>query len=77
MPLTKTGKKILKDYKKRYGKKRGKSNFYATINKYPTRTKSWHKMRRKKRRKRKKKIGLAAASKATRKRVARMGGKAS
>ena len=41
MPLTKTGKKILKGFQKRYGKK-GANVFYSTINKYPTRTKSWH-----------------------------------
>jgi hypothetical protein len=42
MPLNKIGKEILQDYQNRYGKK-GKSYFYAYMQKYPKRTKSWHK----------------------------------
>jgi len=41
MPLTKTGEKLLKGFKKRYGKK-GESIFYAYIKKHPTKTKKWH-----------------------------------
>jgi len=33
MPLTKKGKKIVKKMQKTYGKKKGKSVFYASINK--------------------------------------------
>ena len=44
MPLTKTGRKVLRrmyrTYRKRGGKKRGKRVFYATMNKYKKR---WHK----------------------------------
>ncbi len=32
MPLTETGRKVLDDMIKRYGKKKGKSVFYASIN---------------------------------------------
>lgn len=33
MPLTKKGRKVLRAMSKTYGKKRGKSVFYASINK--------------------------------------------
>jgi hypothetical protein len=33
MPLTKKGKKIMKEMQKNYGKKRGSSVFYASFNK--------------------------------------------
>ncbi len=33
MPLTTKGKKILKEMQSEYGKKKGKSVFYASINK--------------------------------------------
>ena len=33
VPLSKKGKKILKSMKKQYGKKKGKSVFYASKNK--------------------------------------------
>ena len=33
MPLNKKGKKILKSMKKNNGKKKGKTGFYASINK--------------------------------------------
>jgi hypothetical protein len=42
MPLTKIGKKRLNDFKKEYGKLKGKEVFYSYINKYPKRTKRWH-----------------------------------
>lgn len=42
MPLTKTGSKIRIQYQKEYGKKKGLSYFYATINKKPKQTKKWH-----------------------------------
>jgi len=45
MPLTRKGKEILEKYKKRYGKIKGKSFFYATMKKYPRRTKGWHKVK--------------------------------
>jgi hypothetical protein len=33
MPLTKTGKKVLRSMRKEYGTKKGQSVFYASINK--------------------------------------------
>ena len=33
MPLTKTGKKVLRNMRKEYGKKKGQQVFYASINK--------------------------------------------
>lgn len=33
MPLTKSGKKVMKNMKKEYGEKKGESVFYASINK--------------------------------------------
>ncbi len=39
MPLTKTGRKVLRSMTRRYGKKRGKRVFYATMNKYH---RKWH-----------------------------------
>jgi len=42
MPLTKKGKEALSRFKKRYGEKRGRKIFYSYMNKYPKRTKSWH-----------------------------------
>lgn len=70
IPLTKSGKRILKNYQRQYGKEKGKDFFYATIQKYPERTREWHRSNIHGRR------GLALASKPTRIRVARMGGKA-
>lgn len=43
MPLTKTGKKVLRQMKKEYGKKKGKSVFYASINKKKKGSHKWHK----------------------------------
>lgn len=34
MPLTKTGKKVMRSMKKEYGSKKGEQVFYATKNKY-------------------------------------------
>jgi len=45
-PLTRTGKEILSQFKDRYGKDKGNSYFYATINKNPLRTRGWHKSKR-------------------------------
>ena len=42
MPLTITGKKALKGFKKEYGI-RGENVFYAYMKKYPKRTALWHK----------------------------------
>jgi len=41
MPLTPKGERMLKNFKKRYGK-RGEEVFYRFVNKYPKITKSWH-----------------------------------
>ncbi len=43
MPLTKTGKKILADMQKRYGAKKGKEVFYASIRKAKKGSEKWHK----------------------------------
>lgn len=43
MPLTKSGKKIIKKMEKEYGKKKGKEVFYASINKGKKGTKKWEK----------------------------------
>lgn len=42
MPLTASGEKILKGMKKQYGPKKGKSVFYASINKGKAGTEKWH-----------------------------------
>jgi len=42
MPLTKTGKKVLAEMKKKYGAKRGKEIFYASINKGKAGSSKWH-----------------------------------
>ena len=46
MPLTKSGKKVMKSMKKEYGKKKGKSVFYASINKEKKGSAKWHKKRK-------------------------------
>lgn len=43
MPMTKSGKKVMKSMAKTYGKKKAKSVFYATINSKKKGTKKWHK----------------------------------
>lgn len=45
MPLTKSGKRMLKDFERQYGKKKGKSYFYAFIKKFPRLAKMWHKVK--------------------------------
>ena len=42
MPLTKSGKKVLKNMKKEYGDKKGEEVFYASINKGKTGSEEWH-----------------------------------
>lgn len=42
MPLTKSGKKVLRNMRKEYGAKKGKSVFYASINKKKKGSKKWH-----------------------------------
>lgn len=42
MPLTKTGKKVLKSMREQYGE-RAEEVFYASINKGVTGSKKWHK----------------------------------
>ena len=42
MPLTKKGKRVLVNFKKRYGKQ-GKGVFYAYMKKHPRRVRKWHK----------------------------------
>lgn len=42
MPITKTGKKVLSSMKKEYGKEKGESVFYATINKGKPGSSQWH-----------------------------------
>lgn len=41
MPLTKSGKKVLSTMKKEYGAKKGKSVFYASINKNKKGSSKW------------------------------------
>ena len=43
MPLTKSGKTILTKMESEYGKEKGKSVFYAMMNKKPKATEKWHK----------------------------------
>ena len=45
MPLTKSGKKVMNAMRKRYGSKKGKSVFYASMNKGKKGSKKWHKKR--------------------------------
>lgn len=42
MPLTTTGKKILKGMEKRYGMKAGNKIFYASINEGKKGSEKWH-----------------------------------
>jgi len=43
MPVTKTGKKVMRSMKKKYGPKKGKSVFYASIKAHKPGSKKWHK----------------------------------
>ena len=47
MPLTKTGKSVLKQMVKQYGKEKGKSVFYASINAKKEGSNKWHKATKK------------------------------
>jgi len=42
MPLTDTGKRVLARMRKTYGKKKGKSVFYASMNKHKPGSEKWH-----------------------------------
>lgn len=42
MPLTKSGKKTLRNFRKEYGFKKGTGFFYAMMKKYPIRAKKLH-----------------------------------
>jgi len=42
MPLTRKGEKMLRKFKREYGDK-GEEVFYSYMNKYPSRTRNWHK----------------------------------
>lgn len=42
MPLTKSGKKVMRNMKKEYGSKKGEEVFYASINKKKKGTSKWH-----------------------------------
>lgn len=42
MPLSKSGKKVLGNMKKQYGSKKGKSVFYASMNKKKKGSSKWH-----------------------------------
>jgi hypothetical protein len=46
MPLTQTGKKVLRSMKSQYGSKKGKQVFYASINAGKAGSSKWHKKRR-------------------------------
>ena len=46
MPLTPTGKKVLRKMRKTYGAKKAKKVLHASINKKKPGTKKWHKKKR-------------------------------
>lgn len=48
MPLTVSGKRVLKNLQKQYGKERGTRVFYALIQKGVKGSEKWHKMRKRK-----------------------------
>ena len=48
MPLTKTGRKVLRSMQKQYGTKKGKSVFYASINARKRGASKWHAKKRRK-----------------------------
>ena len=43
MPLTKSGKKVMRSMDKTYGKKKGEKVFYASINAKKKGSSGWHK----------------------------------
>ena len=42
MPLTKSGKKVLRNMKKEYGEKKGEEVFHALMNKNKKGSSKWH-----------------------------------
>ena len=42
MPLTKSGRKVLREMEKEYGQRKGKSVFYESINKGKAGSQKWH-----------------------------------
>ncbi|MEM5875560.1 MAG: hypothetical protein QXX45_03270 [Candidatus Aenigmatarchaeota archaeon] len=48
MPLTPTGRKVLKKFIEQYGEEEGKKYFYAAINKGVKGSEKWHKRRKRK-----------------------------
>lgn len=42
MPLTKSGKKVMSSMSKKYGSKKGKEVFYASINAKKKGSEKWH-----------------------------------
>jgi len=46
MPLTKSGRKVLSSMTKEYGSEKGKSVFYASINKKKAGSSKWHEKRK-------------------------------
>lgn len=46
MPLTKSGKSIMRSMTKQYGKEKAKEVFYASINAGKAGTEKWHKNRK-------------------------------
>lgn len=42
MPLTKSGKKVMRNMRKRYGAKKAEEVFYASINKKVAGSDKWH-----------------------------------
>lgn len=46
MPLTSSGKKVMKKMMEEYGSKKGKSVFYSSINKKKKGTEKWHAKRK-------------------------------
>jgi len=44
LPLTKSGKKVMGKMKKKYGEKKAKEVFYASINKGKKGSSGWHKL---------------------------------
>lgn len=54
MPLTASGRKVLRKLQRQYGKEKGTRIFYASIRMRKPGTEKWHRKRRQKRRKHKK-----------------------
>ncbi len=47
MPLTKTGRKVIRSMQKQYGKDKGEQVFHASINKENPGSEKWHGKRKK------------------------------